>query len=162
MPSLSNRGKNIPPSPIRKLVPFAEKAKELGRHVYHLNIGQPDIKTPDTFWNAIKNHGRAVLEYGHSAGLASYRKKLVEYYGRFNINVEMDDILVTTGGSEAIIFTLMAIMDPGDEIIIPEPFYTNYNGFAVEASSKIIPITSKVENDFQLPPIDSIREKITD
>jgi aspartate aminotransferase len=161
MPSLSSRGSNMPPSPIRKLVPFADKAKENGRHVYHLNIGQPDIKTPDTYWHAIKNHGRSVLEYGPSAGLTSYRKKLIEYYRQFEIMVDLDDILVTTGGSEAIIFTLMAITDPDDEIIVPEPFYTNYNGFANEAAAKIITITSRIEDDFKLPPIETIREKIT-
>lgn len=162
MPSLSNRGKQMPPSPIRKLVPFADEAKARGRHVYHLNIGQPDIKTPDKYFDAIENHGRVVLEYGPSAGFTSYRKKLVEYYSRYKINVKMENILVTTGGSEALIFAMMAITDPGDEIIVPEPFYTNYNGFATEAAAKIIPITSYIKDDFQLPPIDSIREKITD
>ena len=162
MPSLSNRGKQMPPSPIRKLVPFADEAKAKGRHVYHLNIGQPDVKTPDKYFDAIQNHGREVLEYGPSAGFTSYRKKLVEYYKRYNINVEMENILVTTGGSEALIFAMMAITDPGDEIIVPEPFYTNYNGFATEAAAKIVPITSYIKDDFQLPPIDSIREKITD
>ena len=151
----------MPYSPIRKLVPFADKAKEIGRHVYHLNIGQPDISTPNTYWHAIEHHGRKVLEYGPSAGLTSYRKKLIEYYKRFDIQLELDDIIVTTGGSEAIIFALMAITDPEDEIIIPEPFYTNYNGFAKEAAAKVVPITSRIEDDFQLPPIDSIREKIT-
>ncbi len=162
MPDLSSRGQSMPPSPIRKLVPFADDAREMGRHVYHLNIGQPDIRTPDTYWDAIKHHGRTVLEYGPSAGLTSYRKKLVDYYKRFNINVSHEEILVTTGGSEAIIFTLMAIADPGDEIIVPEPFYTNYNGFAIETAAKIVTITSGIEEDFQLPPIDSIRKKITD
>ncbi|TFH02834.1 MAG: pyridoxal phosphate-dependent aminotransferase [Calditrichales bacterium] len=162
MPKLSNRANMMPSSPIRKLVPFADQAKSAGRHVYHLNIGQPDIHTPNTYWQAIAHHGRRVLEYGPSAGLTSYRKKLVEYYKRFDIAVDMEDIIVTTGGSEAIIFALMAIADPGDEIIVPEPFYTNYNGFANEAAAKIVPITSRIEEDFQLPPIDSIREKITD
>lgn len=162
MPSLSERGKSMPPSPIRKLVPFADEAKSKGRHVYHLNIGQPDIKTPARYFDAITKHGRDVLEYGPSAGLTSYRKKLVEYYQRYDINVTMENILVTTGGSEAIMFAMMSITDPGDEIIIPEPFYTNYNGFATAAAAKIIPITSYIQDDFQLPPIDSIREKITD
>jgi aspartate aminotransferase len=161
MPELSGRGKSMPSSAIRKLVPLADKAKEMGRHVYHLNIGQPDIHTPETYWNAIKNHGRKVLEYGPSGGLTSYRKKLIEYYNRYDISLELDDIIVTTAGSEAIIFTMMAITDPGDEIIVPEPFYTNYNGFAIESAAKIVTITSKIEDDFQLPPIDSIREKIT-
>ena len=162
MLELSGRGKTMPSSPIRKLVPFADQAKERGRHVYHLNIGQPDIHTPGTYWKAIEHHGRKVLEYGPSGGLTSYRKKLIEYYQKFDISLELDDIIVTTGGSEAIIFTMMAITDPGDEIIVPEPFYTNYNGFAIETAAKIVTITSKIEDDFQLPPIDSIREKITD
>ena len=162
MPELSGRGISMPSSPIRKLVPFADKAKEMGRHVYHLNIGQPDIHTPDTYWRAIEGHGRKVLEYGPSGGLTSYRKKLIEYYDRYDISLELDDIIVTTGGSEAIIFTMMAITDPEDEIIVPEPFYTNYTGFAIESTAKIVTITSKIEDNFQLPPIDSIREKITD
>ena len=162
MPELSGRGKTMPSSPIRKLVPFADQAKEIGRHVYHLNIGQPDIHTPGTYWKAIEHHGRKVLEYGPSGGLTSYRKKLIEYYQKFDISLELDDIIITTGGSEAIIFTMMAITDPGDEIIVPEPFYTNYNGFAIETAAKIVTITSKIEDDFQLPPVDSIREKITD
>ena len=162
MPGLSNRGKTMPSSPIRKLVPFADQAKAKGRHVYHLNIGQPDIHTPESFWLAIEKHGRKVLEYGPSAGLTSYRKKLAGYYKNLGITLDADDIIVTTGGSEAIIFTMLAIMDPGDEIIIPEPFYTNYNGFANEAAAKIVPITSFIESDFQLPSIDTIREKITD
>lgn len=161
MKILSERGKIMPSSPIRRLVPFAEQAIAKGKHIYPLNIGQPDIKTPDTFMNAIKNLDMPVLAYGHSGGLWSLRKKLVHYYKRFNINVEADDILVTTGGSEAIIFTLMAIADAGDEIIVPEPFYTNYNGFAVEAGAKIVPITSYIKEDFQLPPIESIAQKIT-
>ncbi len=162
MKILSHRGQIMPPSPIRKLVPFADQAKERGIHVYHLNIGQPDIKTPETFMNPIKNLDMPVLAYGPSAGLTSLRKKLAEYYRRFQIDVDYENILVTTGGSEAIIFAMMAICDPGDEIIIPEPFYTNYNGFATEAGVKIVPITSKIENDFQLPPIESIAQKITD
>ena len=162
MPELSQRGKTMPPSPIRKLVPFADQAKEKGRHVYHLNIGQPDIPTPDTYWQAVEKHGRKVLEYGPSAGLTSYRKKLTAYYRALGISLDVDDIIVTTGGSEAIIFAMLAITDPGDEIIIPEPFYTNYNGFANEAAAKVVPITSSIESEFQLPPIDSFREKITD
>jgi aspartate aminotransferase len=156
------RGNTMPSSPIRKLVPFADQAKEKGRHVYHLNIGQPDIHTPHTYWNAIEKHGRNVLEYGPSAGLTSYRKKLIDYYKQFDIMLDLEDIIVTTGGSEAIIFAFMAITDPGDEIIVPEPFYTNYNGFAMEAAAKIIPITSTISKDFQLPPIDTIRSKIND
>jgi len=161
MKILSNRGHEMPSSPIRRLVPFADKAVADGKHVYYLNIGQPDIKTPDTFIDAVKNMDMPVVAYGPSAGLLSLRKKFAEYYQRFDINVSAEDILITTGGSEAIIFTLMAIMDIGDEMIIPEPFYTNYNGFAVQAGVNVVPIQSSIDNDFQLPPIESIREKIT-
>lgn len=160
MKILSERGLQMPSSPIRRLVPFADQAVEKGKHVYYLNIGQPDIHTPDSFMNPIKQLDMPVLAYGPSAGLTSLRKKMVEYYHRFDIHIDYEDILITTGGSEAIIFALMAICDPGDEVIIPEPFYTNYNGFAVEAGVKIVPITSSIENDFQLPPIESIAEKI--
>ncbi len=162
MKILSQRGQRMPSSPIRRLVPFADQAKAAKKHVYHLNIGQPDIKTPDTFMNPIKHLDMPVLEYGPSAGLTSLRKKFAEYYHRFDIDVTYEDILVTTGGSEAIIFALMTICDVGDEIIIPEPFYTNYNGFAVEAGVHIVPITSYIEDGFQLPPIESVKEKITD
>ena len=162
MKILSKRGIKMPSSPIRRLVPFADQAKAEGKHVYHLNIGQPDIKTPDSFMNPIKNFDLPVLEYGPSAGLTSLRKKLVEYYERFDIQLDYEDILITTGGSEAIIFTLMAICDQGDEVIIPEPFYTNYNGFAVEAGVEVVPITSGIEDNFQLPAIESIADKITD
>jgi len=158
---LSRRGEKMPSSPIRRLVPFADEAVAKGKHVYYLNIGQPDIKTPDTYMNPIKNMDMQVVAYGPSAGLTSCRKKMAEYYQRHGIDVDYSDLLVTTGGSEAIIFTLMAIMDPGDEIIIPEPFYTNYNGFAVEAGVKVVPITSRIEDGFQLPPIASIAEKIS-
>lgn len=159
---LSKRGERMPSSPIRRLVPYADKAREAGKHVYQLNIGQPDIKTPESFLAPIRNLDLDVVAYGPSAGITSFRKKLAGYYHRFDIDVSYEDILVTTGGSEAIIFVMMAICDPGDEIIIPEPFYTNYNGFAVEAGVKIVPITSTVESDFQLPPISSIAEKITE
>jgi aspartate aminotransferase len=162
MKILSNRGHEMPSSPIRRLVPFADKAVADGKHVYYLNIGQPDIKTPDTFLNPIKNMDMPVVAYGPSAGLLSLRIKFAEYYKRFGIDVTSDNILITTGGSEAIVFVLMTIMDIGDEVIIPEPFYTNYNGFAVQAGVKVVPIQSSIENDFQLPPIETIREKITD
>jgi len=162
MKSISRRGNQMPSSPIRRLVPFADKAAAMGRKVYYLNIGQPDIQTPDTFLDPIKNLNMPVLAYGPSAGLTSLRKKLVSYYERFDIHVDYEDILVTTGGSEAIIFALMAICDPGDEVITPEPFYTNYNGFAVEAGVKIVPVTSRIEDDFQLPPVSAIAHKITD
>lgn len=162
MKFLSKRGMEMPSSPIRRLVPFADKAIADGKHVYYLNIGQPDIKTPDSFINPIKTMEMPIVAYGPSAGLYSTRKKFAEYYKRFNMDVEAEDILITTGGSEAIIFTLMTIMDAGDEVIIPEPFYTNYNGFAVEAGVKVVPIVSSIDDGFQLPPIESIREKITD
>ncbi len=162
MKVLSHRGETMPSSPIRRLVPYADRAKEAGRHVYHLNIGQPDIPTPDTFMNPIKNLNMPVLEYGPSGGYLSLRTKLGAYYQRYGIDVNHENILVTTGGSEAILFTMMAITDPGDEIIVPEPFYTNYNGFAVEAGVKIVPITSSIENDFQLPPIETIADNISE
>jgi aspartate aminotransferase len=152
----------MPPSPIRKLVPFAEKAREKGVHVYHLNIGQPDIKTPQHMLDAFSNHEVEIIEYGHSAGLIEYRKKLVEYYAKYNIELTPEDIVVTTGGSEAIIFAMMATMDAGEEIIIPEPFYTNYNGFATESDVKIVPVTCTIEDGFALPPVAEIEKKITD
>ncbi|MEJ2048448.1 MAG: pyridoxal phosphate-dependent aminotransferase [Calditrichota bacterium] len=161
MPKLGKRSKVMPSSPIRKLVPFAEAAKKKGIHVYHINIGQPDIKSPQIFLDAYRNHDLEVIPYGHSAGLWEYRDELVKYYARFGINLSSDEIVVTTGGSEAIIFTLMATMDPGDEVIIPEPFYTNYNGFAIEAGVKIVPVTSRVENGFKLPAKEEIEKKIT-
>ena len=161
MPQLAKRANLMPPSPIRKLVPFAEEAKRRGVHVYHINIGQPDIHSPDEFLNAFRNHDLKVLPYGHSAGLWEYRDELVKYYARFNIQLSSDEIIVTTGGSEAIIFAMMTTMNPGDEVIIPEPFYTNYNGFAVEAGVKIAPVTSRVEEGFKLPPVEEIEAKIT-
>jgi aspartate aminotransferase len=151
----------MPPSPIRKLVPFAEEAKRKGRIVYHLNIGQPDIKTPDTAMNAIRSITKPVLEYSHSAGYESYRRKLADSYKKIGINVDHNQILVTTGGSEAILFTMMATMDPGDEVIIPEPFYANYNGFAVAAGVKVVPVPSTIENGFALPPIEAFEKLIT-
>jgi aspartate aminotransferase len=159
---ISGRSNTMPASPIRRLVPYAEAAKREGVHVYHLNIGQPDIETPDVMLNAFRNHQIKVLEYGHSAGLWEYREALAKYYNRHNISVTKDDIIVTTAGSEAIIFAFMVTMDPGDEVIIPEPYYTNYNGFAVEAGVKIVPVTSRVEEGFKLPPIEEIEAKITD
>ncbi len=162
MPELARRARLMPPSPIRKLVPFAEEAKKRGIHVYHINIGQPDIHSPQVFLDAFRNHQLKVIPYGHSAGLWEYREELVKYYARFNIQLTSEEIIVTNGGSEAIIFAMMATMDPGEEVIIPEPFYTNYNGFAVEAGVKIVPVTSRVEEGFKLPPVEEIREKITD
>ena len=151
----------MPPSPIRKLVPFAEKAKSRGIKVHHLNIGQPDIETPVEVMNAVRNADIKVLAYSHSAGNESYRKKLVEYYHKNGINVTPEEIIITAGGSEAIVFGMMACLDAGDEVIIPEPFYANYNGFAVMAGVKIIPVTSSIENGFALPPISAFEKLIT-
>jgi aspartate aminotransferase len=162
MPEISQRAYLMPPSPIRKLVPFAEEAKKHNIHVYHINIGQPDIKSPQIFMDAFRNHKLDVLPYGHSAGLWEYRDELVKYYKRFNIEIGSENIVVTNGGSEAIIFAMMAVMDPGEEIVIPEPFYTNYNGFAVESGVKIVPVTSHVENGFKLPSVGEIEKKISD
>ena len=161
MLKISNRGIQMPPSPIRKLVPFAEAAKKRGTKVYHLNIGQPDIATPEKILDAVRNSDFKVLEYSHSAGNESYRKKLVQYYSRAGINVTQDQIIITTGGSEAILFGFMACMDAGDEVIIPEPFYANYNGFAIEAGVVVKPITSSIETGFALPPIEDFEKAIT-
>jgi len=151
----------MPPSPIRKLVPYAEAAKKKGIKVYHLNIGQPDIETPPAILDAVRHADFKVLEYSHSAGNESYRRKLTEYYKRVGIDVSPNQIIVTTGGSEAILFGFMACMDAGDEVIIPEPFYANYNGFAVAADITVKPITSHIENGFALPPMSAFEEVIT-
>lgn len=161
MPSISQRGQYTPASPIRKLVPFATRAKNRGVKVYHLNIGQPDIVTPDIGWNAIKEADMKVLEYSHSAGMESYRLKLVEFYTRYGIQLTHNDIIVTNGGSEALMFGMMACLDAGDEIIVPEPFYANYNGFAQSLGINIRPITSSIEDGFALPPIESFEALIT-
>ena len=151
----------MPASPIRKLVPYAEAAKKRGTKVYHLNIGQPDIETPPQCLDAVRHSDFKVLEYSHSAGNESYRRKLVQYYKTVGIDVTHEQIIITTGGSEAIIFGFMACMDPGDEVIIPEPFYANYNGFAVEAGVIVKPITSSIETGFALPPIEDFEKSIT-
>ncbi len=151
----------MPASPIRKLVPYAEAAKKKGITVYHLNIGQPDIETPKEALDAVRNYDLKVLEYSHSAGNESYRKKLVEYYKRNAIEVAANDIIITTGGSEAILFGLMACMDAGDEVIIPEPFYANYNGFAIQADVRVVPIGSSIETGFALPPIEEFEKAVT-
>jgi aspartate aminotransferase len=161
MLTISTRGKAMPASPIRKLVPFAEAAKKKGVKVYHLNIGQPDIETPKLVLDAVRHSDFKVLEYSHSAGNESYRKKLVEYYASVGIHVNTNQIIVTTGGSEAIAFGFMSCLDAGDEVIIPEPFYANYNGFAVAAGVKVVPVTSYIENGFALPPISEMEKKIT-
>jgi len=161
MLEISQRGQAMPASPIRKLVPYAEAAKKRGTKVYHLNIGQPDIETPKMVLDAVRNSHFKVLEYSHSAGNESYRKKLVDYYKSVGININSNQIIITTGGSEAIQFGFMTCLDPGDEVIIPEPFYANYNGFAVAAGVTVIPVTSHIENGFALPPIEEFEKKIT-
>ena len=161
MLSISTRGQEMPPSPIRKLVPYAEAAKKKGIKVYHLNIGQPDIETPPAILDAVRKADIPVLEYSHSAGNESYRRKLVGYYKKVGIDVSYDQILITTGGSEAIMFGFFACLNPGDEVIIPEPFYANYNGFACAAGVKVIPITSRIETGFALPPISDFEKVIT-
>jgi aspartate aminotransferase len=161
MPSISDKGKLMPASPIRKLVPFSEEAKRKGRKVYHLNIGQPDIPTPEVALNAIRNIDLKVIEYSHSAGNESYRRKLAGYYNKIGINIDHTEMLITTGGSEAILFALMTCVNPGEEVITPEPFYANYNGFSTTAGIKIVPVTSHIKDDFALPPIAEIEKKIT-
>jgi aspartate aminotransferase len=161
MLSISQRGMEMPPSPIRKLVPFAEAAKKKGIRVYHLNIGQPDIETPAPILDAVKHTNIKVLEYSHSAGNESYRRKLVDYYRKVGININYDQIIITTGGSEAIMFGFFTCLNPGDEVIIPEPFYANYNGFACAAGVNVIPVTSHIENGFALPPIAEFEKLIT-
>ncbi len=151
----------MPASPIRKLVPYSEQAKSEGVHVYHLNIGQPDIKTPELVLNAVKNNTLNVLAYSRSEGSEVYRNKLAHYYKKHHIAVEADNILVTTGGSEALLFTIGSIMDQGDEIIIPEPFYANYNGFSVAQGVNVVPVVSEIDNNFALPPIKDFEALIT-
>lgn len=161
MPNISERGTLMPASPIRKLVPFAENAKKKGIKVYHLNIGQPDIPTPDVALEAIRNFDIKVIEYSHSAGNETYRRKLASYYQKLGINVDCNEIIITTGGSEAISFAMKVCLNPGDEIIIPEPFYTNYNGFAIDANVKVVPITSNIKDGFALPAISEFEKSIT-
>lgn len=161
MLSISERGQQMPASPIRKLVPYAEAAKQKGITVYHLNIGQPDIETPQHVLDAVRHSDFKILAYSHSAGNESYRRKLVEYYAKNNININHNQIIITTGGSEAILFGFMACMDAGDEVIIPEPYYANYNGFAVSAGVNVVPITSHIESGFALPRIEDFEKSIT-
>ena len=161
MPHISEKAQIVPASPIRKLVPFAEAAKKAGKTVYHLNIGQPDIQTPDAALQAIHNFDDKVLEYSHSAGIESYRVKLSASYKAQGIPVETEDILITTGGSEALIFAMLCTCNPGDEVIIPEPFYANYNSFAVTAGVKVVPVTAKIEDGFALPAMEEIEAKIS-
>jgi aspartate aminotransferase len=161
MLSISRRGIEMPASPIRKLVPFAEAAKNRGTRVFHLNIGQPDIETPPAILDAVRDADIKVLEYSHSAGNESYRRKLVKYYRKVGIDISYDQIIITTGGSEAIMFGFFTCLNPGDEVIIPEPFYANYNGFACAAGVKVVPITSRIETGFALPPISEFEKVIT-
>lgn len=162
MITISDRGVQMPASPIRKLVPYAEAAKQRGITVYHLNIGQPDIQTPPAIMQAVKDVTMPVLEYSHSAGNESYRRKLVSYYKKTGIDVTHEQIMITTGGSEAILFAFFACLNPGDEVIIPEPFYANYNGFACTSGVKVIPIPSAIETGFALPPMADFEKVITD
>jgi aspartate aminotransferase len=161
MPKISIKGNQMPASPIRKLVPFSEAAKKAGKHVYHLNIGQPDIASPKVALDAVRNMDISVLEYSHSAGFESYRIGLANYYEKNGIHLTKDEIIITTGGSEALIFGFMTCFDPGDEVIIPEPFYANYNGFATTAGISVVPVTSSIENGFALPAIADFEKLIT-
>ena len=161
MPKVSIKGQQMPESPIRKLVPFAEIAKKKGNKVYHLNIGQPDIKTPEVALQAVKNADISVLEYSHSAGFESYRTKLSQYYKNHGLPIDTQDIIITTGGSEALLFAMGSTMDVNDEIIIPEPFYANYNGFSTASGVKVVPVISGIETGFALPPIEAFEKLIT-
>jgi len=161
MPSISKKGQLMPQSPIRKLVPFAEKAAKNGKSIYYLNIGQPDIKTPEMAIQAVKDANIDVLSYSRSEGSEQYRQKIASYYAKNEIHVKHDDIIVTTGGSEALLFAFGSIMDVNDEIIIPEPFYANYNGFSTASGVKVVPVISKIEDNFALPPIEEFEKLIT-
>lgn len=162
MPSISSKGQSMPDSPIRKLAPFATAAKAAGKRVIHLNIGQPDIATPAVALDAVRQDTRTVIEYSPSEGFASYREGLAAYYRSVNVEVTADDILVTTGGSEALVFAFMSCLNPGDQVIIPEPFYANYNGFAQMAGVEVVPVTASLDDGFALPPIEAFASKIND
>lgn len=162
MPKLSQRGQSTPASPIRKLVPYSDAAKKRGIHVYHLNIGQPDIETPPAFMEAVRNADLKVVAYSHSAGNESLRNKIIDYHERSGITgLTLDNLLVTTGGSEALRFAISSCMDAGDEVIIPEPFYANYNGFSIESGVKVVPITTRIEENFDLPEVEEFERLIT-
>lgn len=161
MPSISKKGQHMPQSPIRKLVPYAEMAYKQGKTVYHLNIGQPDIKTPEIALDAVKVHSLDILAYTRSEGSDEYRNKIANYYSQHDIHVSKDNIIVTTGGSEALLFAFGSVMDTNDEIIIPEPFYANYNGFSTASGVNIVPVISKIEDNFALPPIEEFEKLIT-
>lgn len=162
MPNISKKAHDMPASPIRKLVPYAEAAKKLGRKVYHLNIGQPDIETPEIVREKMKDLDLKVVEYSNSEGIAAYRDGLLKYYSSKSIELQRENIMVTTGGSEALVFTFMTCFNPGDEIIVPEPFYANYNGFAVMAGIKVVPVMSHIETGFALPAIEAFEQLITE
>ena len=162
MPSISSKGQSMPDSPIRKLAPFATAAKAAGKRVIHLNIGQPDIATPTVALDAVRQDTRTVIEYSPSEGFASYREGLAAYYRSVNVEVTADDILVTTGGSEALVFAFMSCLNPGDQVIIPEPFYANYNGFAQMAGVEVVPVTALLDDGFALPPVEAFASKISD
>ena len=162
MPKISTRGIEMPASPIRKLAPLSDSAKARGLKVYHLNIGQPDVKTPEVAIEAIRNIDRKILEYSPSGGYRSYREKLVGYYSKYNINVASDDIIVTTGGSEAVLFAFMACLNPGDEIIVPEPSYANYMAFAISAGAVIKSVPSSIDKGFALPPVEEFEKLINE
>jgi len=161
MPKISQKGALMPQSPIRKLVPFAENAYKKGKTVYHLNIGQPDIKTPEIALDAVKINSLEILAYTRSEGSDEYRAKIADYYSQHDIHLQKEDIIVTTGGSEALLFAFGSIMDVGDEVIIPEPFYANYNGFSTASGVNIVPVISKIEDNFALPPIEEFEKLIT-
>jgi aspartate aminotransferase len=161
MPQISNKGVSMPESPIRKLVPFAENAYKQGKTVYHLNIGQPDIKTPQIAMDAVRENSLDILAYSRSEGSEVYRQKIAKYYAKNDIHVKHDDIIVTTGGSEALLFAFGSVMDTNDEVIIPEPFYANYNGFSTASGVKVVPVISKIEDNFALPPIEEFEKLIT-
>ncbi|KQC32895.1 aspartate aminotransferase [Nonlabens sp. YIK11] len=162
MPQISEKGRSMPSSPVRKLVPFAEAAKQRGTHIYQLNIGQPDIKTPKQAIDAVRQNDMTILEYSHSAGNLTYREKLISHYNKLGMDLSIDDIIVSTGGSEALLFAMGSICDYGDEVIIPEPFYANYNGFATASGVTVKPITTSIENNFALPSIAEFEKLITD
>jgi len=161
MPKISTKGIKMPESPIRKLAPYAEEAKKSGKHIYQLNIGQPDIKTPENALEAVRNNNLEILAYSPSQGFESYREKLAEYYKKHEIHLTADQLMITTGGSEALMFIMGCITDPGDEVIIAEPFYANYNGFATAMDVKVKPVTAQLEHNFALPPIDEFEAAIT-
>ena len=161
MPEISKRGVRMPESPIRKLVPLADKAKANGIKVYHLNIGQPDLPTPEVALEAIRNIDRKVLEYSPSEGIRSLRVKMAQYYHKYKIDVSADDIIVTTGGSEAVTYAFLSCLDPGDEIIVPEPSYANYTAFAIVAGAIVKTIPSKIDEGFALPPVEEFEKLIT-